>query len=89
MPQHISQSVGVCLLNIYIQIKGADHAVLDSYCRFLITAGKALDIDIGGRYSEHKIPYSLDQTPRLLFISSPEFMRRLFESGDYSKSGVY
>ena len=53
MPQHISQSVSVCLLNIYIQIKGADHAVLDSYCRFLITAGKALDIDIGGRYSEH------------------------------------
>ena len=29
------------------------------------------------------IPYSLDQTPRLLFISSPEFVRRLFESGDY------
>ena len=33
-----------------LQVKGADHAVLDSYCRFLITAGKALDIDIGGRY---------------------------------------
>ena len=31
------------------------------------------------------IPYSLDQTPRLLFISSPEFVRRLFESGDYSR----
>ena len=43
------------------------------------------------------IPYSLDQTLRLLFISSPEFVRRLlipasrivgvarllFESGDY------
>ena len=27
-------------------------------------------------YQEY-IPYSLDQTPRLLFISSPEFVRRL------------
>ena len=26
----------------------------------------------------------LDQTPRLLFISSPEFVRCLFKSGDYS-----
>lgn len=33
----------------HLQVKGADHAVLDSYCRFLVTAGKALDIDIGGR----------------------------------------
>ena len=32
------------------------------------------------------IPYSLDQTPRLLFISSSEFVRRLFESGDYSRA---
>ena len=29
------------------------------------------------------IPYSLDQTPRLLFISLSEFVRRLFESGIY------
>ena len=29
------------------------------------------------------LPYSLDQTPWLLFISSPEFVRRLFESGVY------
>ena len=32
------------------------------------------------------LPYSLDQTPRLLFISPPEFVRRLFESGDYSRA---
>ena len=32
------------------------------------------------------LPYSFDQTPRLLFISSPEFVRRLFESGDYSRA---
>ena len=25
----------------------------------------------------YNVPYSLDQTPRLLFISSPEFVRRL------------
>ncbi len=31
------------------QVKGSDYAVLDSYCRYVITAGKALDIDIGGR----------------------------------------
>ena len=29
------------------------------------------------------ILYSLGQMPRLLFISSPEFVRRLFESGVY------
>ena len=29
------------------------------------------------------IPYSLDQTPQLLFISSPEFVQCLFESGVY------
>ena len=32
-----------------------------------------------------QLPYSLDQTPRLLFISSPEFVQRLFESDDYSR----
>ena len=30
------------------------------------------------------IPYLLDQMPRLLFISSRNFVRLLFESGDYS-----
>ena len=34
----------------------------------------------------NNIPYSLDQTPWLLFISSPEFVRRLFKSGDYSRA---
>ena len=29
------------------------------------------------------IPFSLDQTPRLLFISAINFMRFLFESGAY------
>ena len=32
-----------------MQAKSADYAVLDSYCRFVITAGKALGINIGGR----------------------------------------
>ena len=32
------------------QVKGADYAVLDSYCRFVITAAKALDVVIGGRF---------------------------------------
>ena len=32
-----------------LQVKGADYVVLESYCRFTITAAKALDIDIGGR----------------------------------------
>ena len=37
-------------------MKGADYAVLDSYCRYVITAGKALGINIGGRYSpEHNV----------------------------------
>ena len=36
--------------------------------------------------TQNQVPYSLDQTPWLLFISSPEFMRRLFESGDYSRA---
>ena len=31
------------------------------------------------------IPYLLDQTPRLLFTSSPAFVRCLFGSGDYSR----
>ena len=30
--------------------------------------------------------YSLDQTPRLLFNSAPNFVRHLFESGDYSRA---
>ena len=33
-------------------MKGADYAVLDSYCRYVITAGKALGINIGGRYND-------------------------------------
>ena len=32
------------------QVKGADYAVLDSYCRFVTTAGKALGINIGGKW---------------------------------------
>ena len=32
------------------------------------------------------IPYSLDQTPRLLFISSRNFVRLLFESGYYLRA---
>ena len=35
------------------------------------------------QYLQKYIPYSLDQMPRLLFISSLEFVRCLFESGDY------
>jgi hypothetical protein len=31
------------------QVKGADFRVLESYCRFVITAAKALEINIGGR----------------------------------------
>ncbi|XP_064403101.1 small ribosomal subunit protein uS10m-like [Halichondria panicea] len=34
---------------INVQVKGSDYTVLESYCRYVITAGKALDIDIGGR----------------------------------------
>lgn len=34
---------------VNIKVKGADYAVLDSYCRYVITAGKALGINIGGR----------------------------------------
>ena len=33
-----------------------------------------------------KVLYSLDQTPQLLFISSPEFVQHLFESSDYSRA---
>ena len=33
-----------------------------------------------------EIPYLLDQTPRLLFISSRNFVRLLFESGYYSRA---
>ena len=32
-----------------VQVKGSDYAVLDSYSRFVITAAKALDIDISGK----------------------------------------
>ncbi len=32
-----------------MKVKGSDYTVLESYCRYVITAGKALDIDIGGR----------------------------------------
>ncbi|KAL5463605.1 hypothetical protein EMCRGX_G032519 [Ephydatia muelleri] len=34
---------------INIKVKGSDYAVLDSYCRYLITAAKILGIDISGR----------------------------------------
>ena len=33
------------------------------------------------RYTQRSVPYLLDQTPRLLFISSRNFVRLLFESG--------
>ena len=36
-------------------MKGADYAVLDSYCRYVVTAGKALGINIGGRYVLHRM----------------------------------
>jgi small subunit ribosomal protein S10 len=34
---------------VNIKVKGADYAVLDSYCRYVITAGNALGVNIGGR----------------------------------------
>ena len=34
---------------INVKVKGSDYAVLDSYCRYLITAAKVLGIDISGR----------------------------------------
>ncbi len=34
---------------LLLQVKAADYMVLESYCRFVITAAKALGIDIGGR----------------------------------------
>ena len=36
--------------------------------------------------TQNQILYSLDQTPWLLFISSPEFMRCSFERGDYLRA---
>ena len=38
------------------------------------------------KVGEASIPYSLDQTLRLLFISLINFVRLLFESGDYSRA---
>ena len=35
--------------------------------------------------SKQQLPYSLDQTPRLLFISSRNFVQLLLESGYYSR----
>ena len=32
------------------QVKGSDYMVLDSYCKFVTTAAKFLDIDIGHKY---------------------------------------
>lgn len=34
---------------INVKVKGSDYAVLDSYCRYVITAAKLLGIDISGR----------------------------------------
>ena len=39
----------IYLLYYNMQVKGADYAVLDSYCRYVVTAGRALGIDIGGK----------------------------------------
>ena len=35
--------------------------------------------------SKQQLPYSLDQTPRLLFISSRNFVQLLLKSGYYSR----
>ena len=45
---------------------------------------KEMPIDSNnGRTSVYYVPYLLDQTPWLLFISSRNFVRLLFESGVY------
>ncbi len=36
-----------CAICLTFQVKGADFRVLDSYCRYVITAAKALGINIG------------------------------------------
>lgn len=38
-----------CFLS-FSQVKGADMKVLESYCRFVVTAGKAMELNISGRY---------------------------------------
>ena len=51
LPSHAYYTVmGVACNCSRAQVKGADYAVLDSYCRFVITAAKALDVVIGGRF---------------------------------------
>ena len=55
-----------------LQVKGADYTVLESYCRYIVSSGKALNIDIGGRYKQscfsniHTHPHTCTHTHRKL-----------------------
>ncbi len=48
-------------------------------CRVIIC--KSHNIIVASASAQHHIPYFRDQTPRLLFISSRDFPRPLFEGG--------
>lgn len=41
----------VCRVLLPLQVKGSDYMVLDSYCKFVTTAAKFLDINIGQKYT--------------------------------------
>ncbi len=52
---------------VYLQVKGADFRVLDSYSRYVITAAKALDINVSGKWDMNNkySRSSVIQTPKI------------------------
>ena len=68
------------LILLPLQVKGSDYMVLDSYCKFVTTTAKFLDIDIGQKYISITIYISLGTRPSvckgLAPRLSPSFMAR-------------
>lgn len=73
-----------------LQVKGSDYMVLDSYCKFVTTTAKFLDIDIGQKYISITIYISLGARPSVceglaLRLAITQFHGQTL--GRFSKSG--
>ena len=84
--RYLSEKVALALSNVFA---GYRHQILYTFTDFQVSER----LQYWGPEFSHNylidylyIPYLLDQIPRLLFISLPEFVRGLFESDDYLRA---
>ena len=79
-PQSFSGHISSNLLALYLR-SCITHNTVVGYTVFHSCSN--LSNLLSTDYYSYEIPYLLDQTPHLLFISSCKFVRLLFESGVY------